>query len=340
MPKREREPIDVGLIAVQETAGSALYGMLDVLAATGTLWEVLTRAEGGEPFFRVSIVSESLQAFRCGHGIPVQPDQALDTDYAPQIIIVPELWFGPDEPWAGRHGELLTWIRARYEAGAYLYSACSGSLMLAETGLLNGRTATSHWGYEDLFRQHYPAVRFQAESTLCFADESGRLATAGGTTSWHDLALHIISRHATPAQALRIAKLYLLKTHPEGQLPYAARVRGTAPHADAAVDRVQRQLQQHFRNPDALAAAISASGVPERSLKRRFRKATGLSMIECLQNLRIEAAKRLLEQGRTPIDEISHQVGYEDPSFFRRLFKRLAGLAPSQYRQMYAGFHE
>ena len=151
---------------------------------------------------------------------------------------VPELWLGPDETLSGRYPELLDWIRARHRAGAHLYSACSGSLMLAETGLLDGRDATSHWGYEDLFRQRYPRIRFRPEPTLCFADPRGRIVTAGGTTSWHDLALHIIARHASPGEAMRIAKVYLLKLHTDGQLPYSTLVR-PQPHADAVVKRLE-----------------------------------------------------------------------------------------------------
>ena len=106
--------------------------------------------------------------------------------------------------------------------------------MLAETGLLDGRDATSHWGYQDLFRRRYPQIRFRPEPSLCFADPAGRIVTAGGTTSWHDLALHIIARHASPGEAIRIAKVYLLKLHDEGQLPYAPLVR-RQPHSDAPV---------------------------------------------------------------------------------------------------------
>ena len=125
----------------------------------------------------------------------------------------------------GRYPELLEWIRRRHRAGSTIYSACSGAVLLAATGLLDGREATSHWGYQDLFRTRFPDVQFRPEPNLVFADRTGRIVTAGGTTSWHDLAIHIISRHCSPGEALRIAKVYLLKWHGEGQLPYASLVR-------------------------------------------------------------------------------------------------------------------
>jgi transcriptional regulator GlxA family with amidase domain len=324
----------VAIIAVPETAGSALYGMVDVLSATGSVWETLVRTEAHGPAFDVRLVSLDTRPFSCAHRIPVQPDHAISDDYRPDIVILPEIWLGPDETPAGRHPGLSEWVRARHAEGAWVYAACAGTVMLAETGLLNGCDATSHWGYEDLFRRHYPEVHFRPEPTLAFADPAGHIVTAGGTTSWHDLALHIISRHASPGEALRIAKVYLLKLHTEGQLPYRALLRGH-PHADAAVRACQAFMESHFREPHALTAAVARTGIPERTLKRRFRTATGTTPIDYLQNLRVEEAKRVLETTRTPVEEIGFLVGYEDPSFFRRLFKRKTGLTAGAYRRMF-----
>ena len=158
--------------------------------------------------------------------------------------------------------------------------------------------------------------------------------TAGGTTSWHDLAIHIISRHCSPGAALRIAKVYLLKWHGEGQLPYASLVRRN-PHADSVVRGCEEWLAERFRKPGAIKGVVETASVPERTLKRRFKAATGLTLIEHVQNLRVEEAKRLLESEKRAVDEISAEVGYENPAFFRRLFKRRTGLTPSQYRRMF-----
>jgi transcriptional regulator GlxA family with amidase domain len=286
----------------------------------------------------VQVVGVGRERFCCGNGIPVEPGAAIDEVDRADIVILPELWLGPDEHLKGRYPALIEWIRARYEAGACVYSACSGALMLAETGLLDGRDATSHWGYQDLFKHQYPQVRFRPEPNLCFADQSGRIVTAGGTTSWHDLALHIISRHVSPGEAMRIAKVYLLKWHDEGQLPYGPLVR-QQPHSDAAVRGCERWLGEHFRESGAVARAVGHARIPERTLKRRFKHATGLALIDYLQNLRIEEAKRLLESSDQSVDEIGFEIGYEDSSFFRRLFKRRTGIAPAQYRRVFQPIH-
>jgi transcriptional regulator GlxA family with amidase domain len=334
MDRGDPLPVEALIAALPETAGSALYGMLDVLAATGTLWRELVGEAPGAGLIRPSIVARSREPFRCGNGIPIIPDVGVDEDPAGDIVILPELWLAPDDDMKGRYPELLEWIRRRHRAGSTIYSACSGAVLLAATGLLDGREATSHWGYQDLFHTRFPAVQFRPEPNLVFADRTGRIVTAGGTTSWHDLAIHIISRHCSPGEALRIAKVYLLKWHGEGQLPYASLVRRTS-HADAAVRRAESWLAQHFREPHAVAAVVAVSGIPERSLKRRFKAATGSTLIGQVQNLRIEEAKRILESGGSSIEDIAAEVGYENPAFFRRLFKRCTGLTPGQYRRMF-----
>ncbi len=338
MPRRTRSPLDVLIVAVPETAGSALYGMSDVLNAAGNIWQTLARSDTPQQLFRVRIVVaqgevvlRAVTACRCGRTARSDADPHAD------IVILPELWLGPDEPFKGRYPALMDWLRKRHRAGSHLYSACSGAVMLAETGLLDGKPATSHWGYCDLFARDYPHVRFEPAPNLVFADATGRIVTAGGTTSWHDLAIHIVSRHGSPGEALRIAQVYLLKWHGEGQLPYTPLVRRT-PHADAAVRRCERWLGEHFRTHGAVQRAVDASGIPERSLKRRFKAATGTTLIDYLQNLRVEAAKRLLESTSDAIDDISSCCGYEDASFFRRVFKRRTGLGPAEYRRMFKPF--
>ena len=124
-------PLETAIVAVPETAGSALYGMLDVLSVTGNVWQTLTRTAPMAAPFRVRVVSVARDRFRCGNGVPVEPDAAIHEINRADIVILPELWLGPDEHLQGRYPALFDWIRARYETGACVYSACSGALMLA-----------------------------------------------------------------------------------------------------------------------------------------------------------------------------------------------------------------
>lgn len=327
--------INALILAVPESAGSALYGMIDVLSATGTLWRELVGEPPGHRLISPSIVSLSRDPFCCGNEIPVIPAIAIEEAPAPEILIIPELWIAPIDDMADRYGTLKEWIRECYRAGTTIYTACSGSILLAATGLLDGKEATSHWGYQELFRSHFPKVRFNPAPNLVIADLEGRIVTAGGTTSWHDLALHIIARHCNTGEALRIAKVYLLKWHDEGQLPFQSLLR-RQPHADSVVRKAEEWLAVHHKEQQAVGGVVAACGIPERSLKRRFKTATGSTLIEHIQNLRIEEAKRLLETTKTAADSVAAEVGYENPAFFRRLFRRCTGLNPGAYRRMFS----
>lgn len=334
MANTDAKAVEALILALPESAGSAIYGLIDVFASTGTLWLDLVGDEPGQRLIRPKIVSPAREPFQCGNGIPVTPDVTLDEVSDAGIIVIPELWIAPDDDLKERYAEVKEWLRRRYQAGSTIYSACSGAVLLAAAGLLKGKAATSHWGYADLFRKSFPEVRFIPEPNIVFADDTGRIVTAGGATAWHDLAIHVISRHCSPGEALHIAKVYMLQWHGDGQLPFTSLVRRQA-HADSVVRQAEDWLREHFREPQAVAGAVAECGIPERSLKRRFATATGSTVIGYVQNLRIEEAKRMLESGEQPLDDIAAAVGYENPAFFRKLFKRGAGLTPGHYRRMF-----
>lgn len=279
-------------------------------------------------------VARSAKPFRCGNGIPVRPNLQYKGAVAPKILILPEMWLAPSDDLLDRYDDVKDWLRECYRRGSTIYSASSGSVLLASSGLLDGREATSHWGYQDLFRTRFPAVHFNAAPSLIIADSTARIVTAGGATSWHDLALHIIARHCGPGAALRIAKVYLLKWHGEGQLPFQSLVR-RQPHADSAVRKAEESLAANFREENAVVGDVKACGIPERTLKRRFKAATGETLMGYAQNLRVEEAKRLLENEAIPVEGVAATVGYDNAAFFRRLFKRCTGLTPAAYRRMF-----
>lgn len=334
MPSTDAKAVEALILALPESAGSAIYGLVDVLSSTGTLWFELVGDQAEGRVIRPKVVSLARDLFRCGNGIPVTPDVTIADAPAADIIVIPELWLATTDDLKDRYAEVKEWLRQRHQAGSIIYSACSGSILLAAAGLLKGKAATSHWAYTDLFRRSFPDVRFIPEPNIVFCDDSGRIVTAGGATAWHDLAIHIISRHCSPGEALHIAKVYMLQWHGDGQLPFASLIRRQA-HADSVVRQAEDWLRLHFREQQAVAGVVAECGIPERSLKRRFAAATGSTVIGYVQNLRIEEAKRLLETGETPLDAIAAAVGYENPAFFRKLFKRGAGLTPGHYRRMF-----
>jgi len=212
---------------------------------------------------------------------------------------------------------------------------CTGSVLLAESGLLDGRTCASHWAYRDLFVAAYPQVRLRPQTILDLESESDRIITAGGVTAWQDLALHLIRRLCGPEHASQTAKVYLLAGHEDGQLPFSAPTQG--PVGDAAIRGTLAWIKEHYAEPNPVSAMAERSGLNPRTFARRFVSATGRRPIDHVQALRIDRARTLIEVGDGPLDSVGFQVGYEDPASFRRLFRRTTGLSPAAYRRKFAG---
>jgi transcriptional regulator GlxA family with amidase domain len=166
------------------------------------------------------------------------------------------------------------------------------------------------------------------------AGADNRLVTSGSHATWYDLLLYVISRVGGREAALQTGKFFLLQWHTDGQSPYMA-FRENLQHGDAAIRQVQEWLSSHYSHPNAVAALEERSGLPSRTFKRRFKQATGLTPVAYVQEVRVDRAKALLESSNTPVDQIGWRVGYEDITYFRRLFKRVTSLRPSEYRRKF-----
>ncbi|MDK1481783.1 helix-turn-helix domain-containing protein, partial [Sinorhizobium sp. 6-117] len=241
---------------------------------------------------------------------------------------------GPDGWQKGRHPELVDWLSAMHRRGALLCSACSGLFLLAETGLFDGVDATVHFGYAQAFHNAFPKVTIHPERVLVVSGKREELITSGASMTWHDLVLYLIARHAGATAAQTVARYFALQWHQDGLAPYIV-FEGRNDHGDVAIQAAQDWIATHFSVANPLEEMVRRAGLAERTFKRRFTGATGLSPISYVQRLRIEDAKRRLERTESPVDEIAWQVGYEDPAFFRRLFKRVTGLTPGAYRRRF-----
>jgi transcriptional regulator GlxA family with amidase domain len=266
--------------------------------------------------------------------VPINVQRAIDTIETSDIVIVPSVVLGPDGWSKGRYPRLVEWVQRMYDRGAVLCSACSGIFLLAETGLFDGRDATVHFVYARTFAGMYPAVPIHPERVLLISGTREELVSSGASSTWHDLVLHLIARYAGSTAAQDVARTFALQWHHDGLTPYIV-FEGRADHGDADILRAQQWLGEHFSVANPVDEMIKRSSLTERTFKRRFASATGLTPIAYAQRLRVEDAKRQLERTETPVDEVSWRVGYEDPAFFRRLFKRTTGMAPGAYRKRF-----
>jgi len=213
-------------------------------------------------------------------------------------------------------------------------SICTGVFLLAETGLLDGKSATLHWGFTQMFRKRYPRVNLDQDQMFI---DHGRLYCSAGVNAGMDLSLYLVEKFCGRQYAVESAKTMVLDLGRELQTPYR-RFLFAKDHGDPSIIKAQKWIEQHHTQSidyDRLARKFRMS---RRSLERRFKQATGVTPLGYLQQLRVETAKRQLEEGTQTFNEITYQVGYEDISFFRKVFVRLTGLRPKEYQQWFAGY--
>ncbi len=312
----------IDILAYDGCVASGVSGFCDALAVANSL--------AGREIFSMRLVSREGAPIRPFSGPSLSVDAPMDapsTEGAPLTAIYVPPAFGLDAPDA----DLAAWVGRTHAAGAVACAACAGVFFLAEAGLLAGRAATTHWGLAATFAARYPDARLTPELMLV---DGGDYVCAGGLTAYFDLALHLIARFAAPELAASCARVLLLDPGRARQTPYMTLI-GPARHGDAAIIAAQEWLEDNYARPLRIRELSEAARLGERTLLRRFKKATGRTPREYAQALRVERAKRLLESGNASVEEIAAQVGHGDaPSFFR-LFKGLTGLTPGEYRKRF-----
>jgi transcriptional regulator GlxA family with amidase domain len=231
--KPARGPYRVSLLAIPEAMTFTLNGLYEVLGSFGML-SSFDQALPREPPFRVEIVALTRGLTPTATGLPVQAHAGIGEVAATDLVIIPSVLVQGGEWVTGRHPEVVRWLSAMHDAGATLCSACSGLMLLAETGLLSGREATMHWAYEQTFRRNFPDVQLRLEEMLVTAGERQELVMSGAAMAWHDLVLYLIERYVDAASAQSIARFFAMRWHDDGQSPYVGFAAATG-HGDAAV---------------------------------------------------------------------------------------------------------
>jgi len=269
------------------------------------------------------------RAVRAAGGVSIRCDATLSDRSPGDLVVVPAL--DPDvSATLKKNAAVVPWLRQAHAGGSDVASACTGAFALAEAGLLDGRSATTHWAFQALLAERHPRVRLAPQAFLV---DQGRIVTAGGATSFIQLALFLVERWMGPAVARRASQMFLIDPNKAPQGAYAA-FSGQKRHGDASILSAQEQMEASPGRSFSLDASARSVGMSRRSFARRFREATGNTPLEYVQRVRVEAAKRALEEGGSVHDAAS-AAGYADPVAFRKMFCRHAGLAPAEYRARY-----
>ena len=325
----------VCLLASSDTSAGVLYGLYDVLVNVGPDYEDMLGGAFVDNMLDVRIVARSLDPFVCLSGIQVQPHASIDDIDRADVVIVCDMYTPVNESPLGKFIPEIKWIKRMHARDALLCSICSGSVVLAETGLLNGHEASCHWAYGNMFREYFPQVKFTPDTVLNLTAESRRLITSGSVTAWQDLAIYLVERYCGLQQACNTAKVYLLSAHEDGQLPFSTMTCNTQ-HSDAIVGECQSWIEKNYSRSNPVMEMVELSGLNSRTFARRFRAATGYQPLDYVQGIRIEVAKQMLESDGDNVETISSSVGYDDPTSFRRVFKRKVGLTPAIYRRKFS----
>lgn len=318
----------VTILASNNSAASTFTGPLDVFSQAGVLWNRIF-GRPANACFKPELVTIDGRAIECSSGLQVQPRRSIREVTDTDMIVIASI--GNIDEALAAHAETIPWLRRHHGRGTPIASICTGAFLLADTGLLDGKKATTHWGYSPLFRQRYPNVHLKPERMIT---DEGDLFCSAGFMAGIDLSLYLAEKFCGREIALRCAKSMIYDIHRASQSPYHV-FQARRNHHDEQILAVQRDLEENYANKFHIHLLARENGMSVRSFERRFKMATGDTPIRYLQRVRVEVAKKLLEETRQTFDEIAYRVGYDDSGFFRKIFKRLTRLRPLEYRDKF-----
>lgn len=326
----QAEPYKVIVLGFDGVLGSVLAGALDLFSFTGVSWQRFLNQEVA-PRFKVQIASLGGVDIRCSNRLIMQAHCNINEVVECDLLLIPTIGDSIDKVLL--HNQLLIpHIIRLANTKADIASNCSGAFWLAEAGLLDGRAATTHWGYADKFKRDYPQVDLQQNQ---FVTQSDNIFCAAGGSAFYDLALLLIERYCGREISTQVAKTQIIDSKRGNQNSYT-NVTLYKPHSDQLVKKVQDYIENNFEQALSVSHLATQVNITPRTLNRRFQSALSLRPIEYIQAVRIEQAKRLLEARDVTIKSLADQVGYSDISSFTRLFKRATELTPKEYQDKFS----
>lgn len=319
----------VVILAFDYVVASTVTGPLDVFHQAGMLWNYVCDVEP-TPFFEVSVATPDGGPIKCLGGISIIPAHSIHEVRSPDLIVISSV--GNIEKTLSKHPYVVDWLRTHYESGSSIASVCTGAFLLAETGLLDEKTATTHWGFTRLFNQRYPKVILKPRRIIT---DEGDLFCSGGVYSGVDLSIYLVEKHCGHEIAVQCSKAVIHDYVRESQAPYAVNL-FQKDHKDEKILAVQEYMENNYNSDKAVYDKLAEKfGLSRRTLIRRFKAATGDTPLIYLQRFRVEIAKVLLEKRQHTFDEIAYQVGYDDSGYFRKVFVQFTGLRPKEYQRKF-----
>jgi transcriptional regulator GlxA family with amidase domain len=285
---------------------------------------------GKKPLFSVQLVGLKKEVKINGGLFSITTSQRLKDVKKTDLVIIPAL-FGDMKNAIASNKKLLPWINEQYQKGAEVASLCVGAFLLASTGLLNGKKCSTHWGFQNEFRDMFPYVKVIDGSIVT---EEYRLYSSGGAMSYWNLLLYLVEKYTDRETAILASKYFAIDIDRESQSAFAM-FKGQKNHTDEAVKQAQEFIDKNVQERITIDELADLVSMGRRSFERRFKMATNNSVLEYINRVKIEFAKRSFESSRKNINEVMYDVGYTDTKAFRTIFKKITGLTPIEYRNKY-----
>jgi transcriptional regulator GlxA family with amidase domain len=288
------------------------------------------RSAGHAPVFNVQLVGLTSEVRVTDGMFSIHTDAVLADARKPDLIVVPAISGNLDNA-LRLNQAFISWIVDNYKDGSEVASLCIGAFLLADTGLLNGRSCSTHWLYANEFRNRYPEVELTDDKIV--TDQSG-LYSSGGANSYWNLLLYLVEKYTNREMAILASKFFVLDIDRNSQSPFSI-FKGQKIHNDPDIVRVQEFIESNYQDKITVDELCEKFGIARRTFERRFKKATNNTVLEYWQRVKIEAAKRQLEMSRKTVGEVMYEVGYNDTKAFRDIFKKVTSMSPVDYRNKY-----
>ena len=285
---------------------------------------------GKSPLFEVELVGVKKQIKLNNGMFSVHTNRLLKEVDETDLVFIPAL-FGDMTSAIAKNKTVVPWIVDQYRKGAEVASLCVGAFLLASTGLLNGKKCSTHWGYQSEFREMYPDVEVVEGGIVT---EEKRIYSSGGAHSYWNLLLYLLEKYTDRETAILASKYFAIDIDRDSQSAFAM-FKGQKSHKDKEILKAQEYIEKNIHEKISTDELAKISAIGRRTFERRFKDATNNSVLEYIQRIKIEAAKRQFETSRKNINEVMYDVGYTDTKAFRDLFKKLTGLTPVEYRNKY-----
>lgn len=326
--------LNIAIIVLENSYCSSISGLIDVLQIANAHCRRIS-PQAKETFSWSLVTERPRDPVKVKGGIRLIADASLQSVDKFDLVYLPGVFYPGAKKfsqWLKGHQGLYKRLREWADKGIKIAANCTATFMLAESGLLNNKEATTTWWLMSQFQHRYPAVNLNINSALT---KDGNIYCSGAMTAYHQLALHLVETHTSPEVAALCAKTMLINVGENTQTPYQ-NLNIPITDGDTLISRIQYWLKNHIQTDVNFSRLAQKFDISQRTLIRRFKNATGTTPLNYFQNLRMEHAKTLLAASPLSVADVVMQVGYIDPSAFNRLFKLRVGMSPSVYRQRFS----